>query len=272
MPGILDPSIAAGAELQVDSGAAPRVDHITALVDGNVLYYDQASGKFKGQSLLALPAGAADKDLFYYNGSGYSRIPVGSNGQQLVVSGGTPAWAGGSGSGAPNGPWAPTGAIAENFTRVDKVADAYAPISGELTLAGGMVLPANVPVNSITLAGGSGGLTTPTHQWFCLVDQALNVLAKTVDDLTTAWGAFSKKTLALSAAYTPSVATPVYVGCLITAASTGNLIALATNTTMHQSLPMIAGRSTTGLTTPGSLGATAGAPSIASANPYCYVS
>lgn len=163
---------------------------------------------------------------------------------------------------ARNQAWAPSGAISETFPR-DNRGDVCALVStGMLNLAGGLLVPAGVTVTNITFVSSSTGAGTPTHWWFCLVDAALNVLAKTTDQTTTAWATNTAKTLALTAPYTPTVDTPVYAGFLMTATTVITFVGsvVSAGGTGHTSLtPKLGGQSTSGLTTPASLGATAGA-------------
>lgn len=82
--------------VRVDSSSAtaPTVDHSTALVDQAGWFFDQASGKVKGATLLAPPTPLTTGDLWYVNSSGtLSRLAVGSSGQFVGQSGGLPAWA-----------------------------------------------------------------------------------------------------------------------------------------------------------------------------------
>src|SRR5690348_3483059 len=81
----------------------------------------------------------------------------------------------------PGAGWRPTGAIAETMRRGDsKMGDSISQTSGTLYLYGGIVIPGGVTVSSITFCSANAA-SGPTHQWFCLVDQSLNVLAKTAD-------------------------------------------------------------------------------------------
>lgn len=169
--------------------------------------------------------------------------------------------------------WAPTNAIVANMNRADTVIGNVTGVltSGRLFLAGGAVLPAGVPVTSITFLSGNAAIATPTNQWFCLVDQNLNVLAKTVDDTTGAWSTNAPKTLNLSSVYTPTVDTPVYLGIMIAATTVPDLRCANASNVPYQQAPIVCGGSTTGLTNPASLGATAGAITAANANPYAWV-
>jgi hypothetical protein len=158
--------------------------------------------------------------------------------------------------------WKPTGYISENMGRdlVDSGSVAVLS-SGRLSLAGNIVLESGVTITSIAFCTGSGALSAITNQWFCLVDQSLNVLARTVDDGATAWGANTIKSLALSSPYTPGSDIAVYCGIVVVATGVGNLTgrSSAPVSALNAVAPRMSGSSTTGLTDPASLGATAGA-------------
>lgn len=174
-----------------------------------------------------------------------------------------------------NQAWMPSGAISETFPRDNRGDTAVVTSTGLLYLAGGLLIPANQTVTNVTFVSSGTAAGTPTHWWFCLVDQALNVLAKTADQTTTAWAANTAKTLALSAPYTPTVDTPVYAGFLMTATTVISMVASVTSAggTGHTALtPTLMGQSTGGLTTPASLGATAGSITAISDLPYAYLS
>lgn len=178
-----------------------------------------------------------------------------------------------------SGGWMPTGAI--DHTIADRiVAGALTPVSGTLYLAGGVVIPAGRTVSTVSFLSSTGA-TTPANQWFCIVDQARSVLATTIDDLTAAWGANTVKTLALATAlggstpggaYTPANDIEVYLGVCQVAATPAILRSTSTQTGAASIAPINVGASTTGLTTPASLGATAGAMTASTAIPYGWVS
>lgn len=171
-------------------------------------------------------------------------------------------------------PWLPTGAIQSTIPG-DRTASSGAAgllTSGRLTLAGGVVLPRSRLISSITFVAAGTGAGTPTNQWFCLVDQSLNVLAKTVDDTTTAWAANAAKTLSIAGGYTPATDKAVYLGIVVAAATVPTLTQISIATPVGGLTPMIAATSTTGLTNPASLGATAGALTALAGLPYAYVS
>ncbi len=170
--------------------------------------------------------------------------------------------------------WLPSGAIQSTFPadRTSAFASAGPLSSGRLTLAGGVVLPAGQTVSTITFFSGGTPLASGTNQWFCLVDQSLNVLAKTADDTSTAWAGNAAKTLTISGGYTPATDIAVYVGINVTATTVPTLQCIGVPSLIGGITPMIAATSTTGLTNPASLGSTAGSLTALANLAYAYVS
>jgi hypothetical protein len=170
--------------------------------------------------------------------------------------------------------WLPTGTVAANFSRPGLNGTAVTPTGGTLRLAGGVVLPANTAVNTISFISVAAAVT-PTNQWFCLVKASdLSVLGKTADDTTTAWGAQAVKTLTLSATYTPTSDTAVYLGVVQVAATPATLMGMITTYGVYGSTaPKMSADSTASLTNPASLGGTAGALGASVDQvPVCWVS
>lgn len=171
--------------------------------------------------------------------------------------------------------WAPTNAISESiFGRAFNTNQSFLS-SGRLGLVALKTLPGGVTVNTITFVSATTAAGTPTNQWFCLVDQSLNVLAKTNDDTTTAWAGNSAKTLTISGGYTPADDIAVYAGIVVAATTVPTLAVqqLASGSNIATLAPKLSGNSTTGLTNPASLGATAAAISgNENIIPYAYVS
>lgn len=159
---------------------------------------------------------------------------------------------------------APSGAIAESFPRGTGVTIATTAItSGTLRLVA-IEIPSNKSISNISVLSGSTAATSPTAQWFALIDSAFNVLAKTADDTTTAWAANAVKTLAIASPFPTTYSGLYYVGILVVAATPPTLTSLNDgNAAINAIPPFISGNSTTGLTTPASLGATATALSVA---------
>lgn len=170
--------------------------------------------------------------------------------------------------------WAPTGSIADNADRIGStfVNNTGLLTSGRLQLAGGLVIPAGATVTNISFMSGTQAAATPTAQWFCLLDQNRNVLAKTADATNTAWAANTVKTLALATPYTPTSDMPVYAGIVVVAGTAPDLIGVIGNAVLAAVAPVLAGYSTTGLTNPASLGATGAAITAVAVNPFCYLS
>lgn len=171
--------------------------------------------------------------------------------------------------------WMPSGALAENMSRMQITGTNVSPLStGRMTLVGGIVVPGGATVSTITFYSGTQALVTGSNQWFALYDTARAKLAVTADDTSTAWAANTYKTLTLSATYTPSVDTAVYVGICVVASTVPSL---RCNTDMGftgitNQAPILAGTSDSGLTNPASAPATAAALTAQNFIPYCYVS
>jgi hypothetical protein len=175
-------------------------------------------------------------------------------------------------------PWLPTGAVAEVYPRSGARGDNGAIlVSGRLHLVGGMVLPADQDVSSVTFVSGTTAMATGTHQWFCLTDRTSPnpvILAVTADDGATAWAADTAKTLSFAAPYTPLSDLPVFVGIMVAATTVPSLAGVnnALGTVAATGFAM-SGASTTGLTSPPAAGSTVAFPASASTHqPYAYVS
>jgi hypothetical protein len=168
--------------------------------------------------------------------------------------------------------WLLPGALGETIGR-DRVPAVQTLTSGTLLLSGGCVLRGGQAVTSITFLSGNVAGATLTNQWFCLVKQSdLSILRKTVDDTNAAWPANTAKTLNLSSTYIPANDTAIYLGCLTTATTPPNLRGGSSQSVVIGLAPIYCGTSTTGLTDPASLGATAGALSALQTVPFAYFS
>lgn len=167
--------------------------------------------------------------------------------------------------------WTPDGVIAETGEGRYFTGGSQAILtSGTLRVTGLVVAPAGKTISQVRLVSGSTAAVTPLNQWFCIVRLSdFAVMAKTVDDTTAAWGTTTVKTLALTAPWTPSVNTPVYVGACVVATTTPSLIGWSVGTAVIGGAnPKVGGDSTTGLTTPASLGATIAA--VANGSQFFY--
>lgn len=151
--------------------------------------------------------------------------------------------------------WLPAGAKAETVPGRQLGNTSSTPLtSGTLTLfALATPLLAGVTYTSITFTSASAP-TTPTHQWFSLVDVAtLQTIRSTVDDTTTAWTSQTKKTLALSSTYTPGADQQVWLGINVTAATGNQLRSIAQGDNSYGGYgtpPLTSVTTNTGLTTP----------------------
>lgn len=156
-------------------------------------------------------------------------------------------------------PWMESTAICDNGIRF--VAGTEVPlVSGQLILSGGFVIPAGATVNTITVFSGSTAAVAPTNQWIALLDQNLTVLRKSADKTSEAWPSLTYKTFTLSSPLSVSVDTAVYASIVVVAGTPNSLRGCNTSGSISSALPRLSGSSTTGLTNPASLGATAAAP------------
>jgi hypothetical protein len=166
----------------------------------------------------------------------------------------------------------PAGAFAETISRWASFPAGATVISGTLRLGGILAIPGGTALTSISFVSGGTAAVTPTNQWFCLVRQSdLAVLAKTVDDTTNPWNANAVKTLALTSPLISPIDVVVYVGVVVVATTPPNFKTLTLDATVAAIPPVLAANSTAGLTTPASLGATAGPAGAVNSYHYAYV-
>lgn len=153
-----------------------------------------------------------------------------------------------------------SGALYETFDRnlCDEVNTSLLS-SGRLSLAA-IYLPAGTTINSISFWSATTAAGTPTNQLFGLFDSSYNLLRSSANDTTTAWAANSRKTLALTSAFTTTYSGIHYLGIMVTATTVptikGNTAKVGGQ--LNAGAPTMGGTSTTGLTT--ALPATAAAP------------
>lgn len=144
-----------------------------------------------------------------------------------------------------------TGALYETFDRdlCDEVISVVLA-TGRLSLQA-IYLPAGTTINSISIWSASTAAGTPTNQIFGLYDINLNLLRSSVNDTTTAWAANSRKTLALTSAFTTTYSGLHYLGIMVTATTVPTLKGNTTKNggQLNAALPTMGGSSTSGLTT-----------------------
>lgn len=168
--------------------------------------------------------------------------------------------------------WKPTAALRDNFPRMLAGTAEATLTSGTLFVFVGPYLFAGDTVTNIVMKSGTTAGAALTNQWFALLDQSLNVLAKTVDDTSTAWGSFALKTLTITGNYVPAADVQTYFAVLVAAGTTPSLRGASLGSSLANLAPVLMGTSTTGLTTPASLSGTPIALTQAgSSAPYGYV-
>lgn len=85
-------------------------------------------------------------------------------------------------------------------------------------------LPAGTKVSNVSFCTAATAVNTPTHWLFGLSDLSGNILATSADQTSTAWGANTVKTLAMTTPYTVQQAGLFYIGLTISATGTGTFI------------------------------------------------
>lgn len=166
-----------------------------------------------------------------------------------------------------------SGVLAETAPRNQTVlATGSVVVSGRQTLAA-IWLPQGITVTNISFMSGTTAATTPTNQWFSLYSAAFAKLAVTVDDTTAAWGAETRKTLALSTPYVVSTGGLYYVGIMIAAAAVPTFYAVGSRSNWTAETPIIVRSDSTnsGLTTPATAPTTHAMNAAISALPFAEV-
>ncbi len=155
-----------------------------------------------------------------------------------------------------------------------------APTSGTISFTA-IELQAGMAIGHITFMSGTTAGSAMTHQWFCLTDSALNQVATTSDDTSTAWGASAEKTLAIatiasgaSATYTVPTAGLYYVGVCVTGTTLPTMTgtSVVANTGPASLPPSLFGTSDTGLTSPPAFTKTYGAITATLKQHWAWVS
>jgi hypothetical protein len=115
---------------------------------------------------------------------------------------------------------APTGTFRKTMARRQATIDTSA-LTTQVMLSTAIVLYAGDVVTNLTFVSGATAANTPTNWWFALYSNAATpaLIAQTADQTTTAWGANTVMTKALSAPYTV-VTTGVYYAAIMVKATT----------------------------------------------------
>lgn len=166
-----------------------------------------------------------------------------------------------------------TGSLAETVDRSLAATNGAAISSGTLTLTA-IHLTAGQVVSNIAYVSATTAANGPTAQWFGLFNADRELVAVTADDTSTAWGANTLKSLALTDPYEVPTSGLYYVGILVTASSAVPTLACATGSaTLNGLTPKLTGTSTGSLTTPETVGDfTAAAITATALTPYALVS
>lgn len=169
--------------------------------------------------------------------------------------------------------WRPSGTIATTIPneRIAALASGSTQSTGRLTVAGGMILPPGISVNTLTFwSGGTGGATL-THMWAALLDQSLNILRKSNDDTSATWAINSPKSFTLASIYTPTEDIPVFVGLVVVGTTMPTLIQLGISSVETGRTPMLAATANSSLTDPASLTSVSALTALAN-QLYCEAS
>jgi Repeat of unknown function (DUF5907) len=155
----------------------------------------------------------------------------------------------------------PTGVLRETYSRAASSGENGSVLTSGQGRGTAIVLFAGDVINSITCYSGTTAAGTPTNQWFALTDSSFNTLRVTSDDTTTAWAASAPKTLNLSSSYTVPTTGVYYVVCVVVATTVPTVIRAYTPTTATPSYigaltPMVGFGGDSGLTNPASAPAT----------------
>lgn len=166
----------------------------------------------------------------------------------------------------------PTGVLIENISRYNGLANGAVLVSGTLRLTAPVILKAGQAYTTMTFDSATTAAGTPTNQWAALVRVSdLSVRAKSADKTTEAWAASTAKSFDLaggSGAYTPAADELTYPALLVAATTVPTMLGWSvTNAPVSNRAPAMGGNSTTGLTNPASLGATAAAITTGSGSP-----
>lgn len=132
-----------------------------------------------------------------------------------------------------------------------------------------LLLAAGDVVTNLTFVSGATAAGTPTNWWFALYDTSATpaLLYQTADQTSTAWAAFTAKTVALSTAYTATKTGIYWAAIMVKATTVPTLlgsIAVPPVVTGERKLAQTSGSSLTA-TAP----STIATPTVANFAPYC---
>lgn len=141
-------------------------------------------------------------------------------------------------------------------------------VSGSLYLQA-IYLPRGYTVSSLSFYSGATALVAGTNQLFGLYSSARALLATSADDTSTAWGSNTVKTLAMTVPYLTTTPGIFYTGIMVAAGTPPTIQAIAASSTLNAVATIVAGVSSTGLTT--ALPDPAAAITASGVTPWCLV-
>lgn len=168
---------------------------------------------------------------------------------------------------------APAGTIAQNFSRSTGVNQNGPTLtSGTLRICGHILIPGGESINAINFLCGGQAFTPGTNQWACLVDENREVVAVSTDRTTEAWPLKTPKAFTLAAPYTPTEDIIVQPGICTVGGTPPTLVAAQLAYVEQYAIaPIVCGNSTTGLTTPVTVGTTLIAYTANLGNAWCWL-
>jgi hypothetical protein len=165
--------------------------------------------------------------------------------------------------------------IASSLNRSAIASQTIALATGTLGMTGVSLVKGMVITNIVVMTGSTAGATL-THQWAGLYTSPASgpvLVAVSADGTSTAIGANTAITFALSTPYTVTASGIYYIGVLVTNGATQPTFAGAVggNVATATLPPILAGTSNTGLTTPQTVGTTATTITPTVNVIYCYL-
>jgi hypothetical protein len=167
----------------------------------------------------------------------------------------------------------PTGVLAMSIPRNGPMVAVGSILTSQTQLFTLVYLEVGQVVTNIAFYSGGQAAVNPTNQWFSLYDSSRGKLNVTSDDLTTAWGTETRKSLALASPYTVLTSGYYYVGIMVKAGTTPSLAGVAGRTAQLGRPPILVGTDATNnaLTDPASSPTTAAALTVTGNIPYCEI-
>lgn len=140
-----------------------------------------------------------------------------------------------------------SGTLAETVAREMCIEANLSTIASGATGIYAIRLTAGMLITNISFFSATTAAGTPTSQIFGLYSRGGTLLAKTADDGSTAWGANSIKTLALTSAYRIQVTDLYYLAVSVTAATAPTFKGVTVGTTMGVLSPVIRNNAVSGV-------------------------